>query len=560
MKKLFTLLLVLGAITAYSQTDIGLGSENIEAPSGTLTEIDIIVTTEGWNNITSSSGTITWDPAVVSYSSVTYYATLGNTTFGDGDITVSQVSGTLAWDWNNLITIGGSLGTNAVFMTIEFDVIGNDGDTTAIGFSDSPETLSWFSGFGGSGSYDGTPGQIIVGGLNLTGCYDPQFWTGNTANTNGTISHESGVITMTGDNDGTGNGTTGVDCDGTEGTISYCNTIPNDGEVSFDWDYSGVIDNADSDALGYCLNGTSVQLAQAPPPFGGTPFGTATFDVIGGDELCFVMSSESADLPNAPIGTISNFSGPDCELPVLSASIELTSPVVCNGDENASLEVTIYDETGDVTYSWDVDGVEGANPTGLGAGEYCVTVIDAVPDTFTTCFTITEAPVLTASAIANPDNGTGTGMALATVNGGQPFPQNPTYSVTWNSDPVQTGLIANGLPYGVYEYTVVDALGCTLVNEIEILYVGIEEITGLDQFNYYPNPAEGSFIIDIAFNENKEFNLSIVNSVGQSVLNLGTVNGSQYNETIDITSLTTGFYFLNVEVDGYRITRKLTVK
>ena len=177
-----------------------------------------------------------------------------------------------------------------------------------------------------------------------------------------------------------------------------------------------------------------------------------------------------------------------------------------------------------------------------------------------TCITITEAPELTASAISLPDDGFGTGLAQATVDGGLPFPQNPNYSVTWNSDPIQTGMFASGLPYGVYEYTVVDALGCTIVNEIEVLYVGIEEITGLDQFSYYPNPAEGSFVIDIAFNQSKEFNLSIVNSVGQSVLNLGTINGSQYKETIDITSLTTGFYFLNVEVDGYRITRKLTVK
>jgi hypothetical protein len=50
-----------------------------------------------------------------------------------------------------------------------------------------------------------------------------------------------------------------------------------------------------------------------------------------------------------------------------------------------------------------------------------------------------------------------------------------------------------------------------------------------------------------------------MNSVGQKVLNLGTVNGSNFKETIDISALTTGFYFLNIEVEGQRITRKLTV-
>lgn len=365
---------------------------------------------------------------------------------------------------------------------------------------------------------------------------------------------------MVGDNDMTGNGTTGVDCEGTEGTVSYCNTIPNDGTVSFAWDYSGNIDQADSDAFGYCLNGTAVQLAQPPPPFGGTPFGNASFEALAGDELCFVMSSESANQPNAPVVTISEFSGPDCELPSLFSTIELVSPVLCNGDANASIEVVSYDYTGELTYSWDVDGVEGANPTGLSAGTYCVTVIDDVPDTSVACITLTEAPVLNVVVQASPDNGTGTGSAYANVSGGQPFTSPPAYSVVWDTDPVQTGIIASGLDAGTYSYTVTDALGCEFTGEVSIMYVGIEEITGLDSFNYYPNPAEASFKMDIEFNESKVFTVSIMNAVGQNVIEVGQVNSDRFNETIDVSSLQSGFYFINIDVDGQRISRKLTVK
>jgi hypothetical protein len=446
-----------------------------------------------------------------------------------------------------------------VLFTIEFNVIGATGDTCDIEFSNSPVPLAWFNGFGWSGTYDGTPGAIIVGGVNTTGCYDPQFWITNTENTNGSVSHSGGIITITGDNDQTGNGTTGVDCEGTEGTVSYCNTIPNDGTVSFDWDYNGNIDLADSDAFGYCLNGVATQLALPPPPFGGTPFGSTSFEVVAGDEICFVMSSENSSQPNAPIGTITNFEGPACELPSLFATISLVDPVVCNGDANASVQVTTYDGTGDETITWDVEGVEGFNPSGLAAGTYCATVIDAVPDTSVACITITEAPEMSVSIQANPDNGTGTGMALVTVSGGQPNSSPPAYTVVWDTDPVQTGFIVTGLESGVYTYTVTDALGCEFVGEVTILYVGIEELTGLDSFSYYPNPANGSFTMDIQFNETKEFSLYIMNSVGQKVLNLGTVNGSNFKETIDISALTTGFYFLNIEVEGQRITRKLTV-
>jgi hypothetical protein len=465
----------------------------------------------------------------------------------------------ITWNWANFISIGGSLPANTTLFTIEFNVIGETGDTCDIEFSNNPVDLFWLGGVL-QGSYNGTPGAIIVGGLNLTGCYDPQFWTANTENTNGSVSHSGGVITITGDNDMTGNGTTGVDCEGTEGTVSYCNTMPNDGTVSFDWDYNGNIDNANSDAFGYCLNGVATQLALPPPPFGGTPFGSASFEVAEGDELCFVMSSENASQPNAPVATISNFEGPDCELPTLSATITLVDPVTCNGDANASVLVTTFDGTGDETITWDVPGVEGFNPSGLSAGTYCATVIDAVPDTFETCITITEAPVLTVTSQVTPDNGTGNGLAIVNVSGGLQNSSPPSYDVVWNTDPVQTGFIASGLEEGVYTYTVTDALGCEVVGEVNIIFVGIEELIGLDSFSYYPNPASGSFNVAIRFNETKEFNLSIMNSVGKKVLDLGSVNSSTFKENIDISSLTTGFYFLNIDVEGQRITRKLTVK
>jgi hypothetical protein len=563
MKKLFTLLFVLATVTAFSQPypDIELQAGSALAPSGTITEIDVVITSDNWTNVTTTSGSIHFDETIAEYSTVTNFATLGSTGFGISNINVANASnGIITWSWQNLISIGQSLPANTVLFTIQFNVVGNTGDTCDITFSNSPTALSWFNGFGWSGTYDGTAGQIIVGGLNLTGCYDPQYWTANTTNTNGSVTHSGGTITIVGDNDQTGNGTSGIDCEGTQGTVSYCNTIPNDGTVSFDWAYTGNIDNANSDAFGYCLNGVGTQLALPPPPFGGTPFGDESFAVSAGDELCFVMSSENASQPNAPTGTITNFSGPPCELPSLVANIVLVEPIICNGESSASIEVLCTDYTGELSYTWDVPGLEGASASELPAGTYCVTVIDEVPDTSVACITITEAPVLSASVMANPDNGTGTGMALVTVSGGQPFPTSPAYQVVWDTEPVQTGFIASGLASGTYTYTVTDALGCELQGEVTILYVGIEELTGLNTFNYYPNPAEGSFKVNIEFNEAKEFGVSIMNSVGQSVINLGTVNGNRFNETIDVSSLNAGFYFLNIDVDGQRITRKLTVK
>jgi hypothetical protein len=361
---------------------------------------------------------------------------------------------------------------------------------------------------------------------------------------------------MTGDNDGTGNGTTGVDCDGTEGNVSHCVTIPNAGEVTFHWEYAGDIEDSDTDAFGYCLNGVSTQLSSPNPPPFGTPNGDASFVVLGGDELCFTMSSENADLITAPTVTITDFTGPPCELPSLTAEIILTQGVACMGDEDASLEVITDFGVEPLSYSWDVEGVEGSNPSGLSAGTYCVTVIDAVPDTSYVCYEITQASSeLTASANSNPDDGTGTGMAFVSIAGGE-----PDHETVWDTDPVQTGPIVTGLDHGVYTYTIVDAFGCELVGQVEILYVGIEEISGLEQFELYPNPAQDIIHLSIAFDQNRDFTINIMNSLGQNILDITSTSGNQFNDAIDISELKSGFYYLNLEVDGYRMTKKIIVK
>lgn len=560
MKKLFTLILITIGIAAYSQPypDIEIEAEHITAPNGTLAEVDIIVTSSNWDGLTSSSGSISWDPEIIEYSSISYFATLGSTEFNMSNINTSGASGgVLTWNWTNMITVGGNLGENDVIFTIEFSIVGASGEVSDVDFSNSPTSLAWYNTFGWSGTYGTTSGSVTVGGLNLTGCYDPDNWTTTADNTNGGVIHSGGVITMTGDNDQIGNGSVGIDCDATQGNVSHCVTIPNAGIVTFNWDYDvAPIDSADVDAFGYCLNGVATQLASPMPAPFGTPNGSASVEVTANSELCFVISSENSWLANAPVVTISEFIGPPCEYASLTAEIVQTDLVGCVGEANASLEVMTEFGTEPFTYDWDQDGVEGANPTGLSAGTYCVTVIDAIPDTSYICYEIIEGEsVMSANAMSNPDDGTGTGMVLVNVSGGT-----PPYTITWDTDPVQTGPIVQGLDYGVYTYTVVDQWACTIIDQIEVIWVGIEEITGLQNFEFYPNPTDGIINLNIEFDRNNEFAIYLLDAVGRKVVDLGSSSGSQFQNTIDLSSLPAGFYYLNLEVDGFKTTKKVIVK
>lgn len=554
MKKLFTLILIAFSMSAFAQVNLDIAATHVEAAPGTITNVEITIESDLWN-CNGIAGSIHWDPLVAAYSTISDFGILFNPAMVIGDFDLSATGdGIISWTWFPTFTVGPSLVPGELLFTIEFLAVGDDGTFTDITFSNSPENLWWNSGGIQTGTFDGDDGSITVGGLNLTGCYDPDFWTSDTENTNGTVFHSAGIVTMTGDNDQTGNGTVGIDCAGTDGNVTYCVTIPNSGTVSFDWDYTVAdIAESDGDAFGYCLSGVATQLATPNPPPFGTPFGTATFDVVGGDELCLIISSENSSLTNAPVVAISNFTGPPCELPSLTAEIVQNDLVGCVGEANASLEVILEFAEGEVTYDWGDNSLEGSNPTGLSAGNYCVTVIDAVPDTAYVCYEIIEAETpLSASGISNPDDGTGTGMILLNVSGGL-----APYTITWDTDPVQTGPIIQGLDNGVYTYTLVDQYGCIIIGQIEVIFVGIEEITGLQRFDFYPNPTEGIINLNIEFNRNNDFTISIVNAVGQKVIDLGSSNGSQFKNTIDLSTLPAGFYYLNLTIDGFIITKKV---
>lgn len=93
------------------------------------------------------------------------------------------------------------------------------------------------------------------------------------------------------------------------------------------------------------------------------------------------------------------------------------------------------------------------------------------------------------------------------------------------------------------------------------LVMSIEEPTtpvGLNEIdfvagNIYPNPAENILNIDL-FNIDTEANLAIVDAMGRIVLN-ETLSGAQ--NTIDITALNEGVYFVKIAQDGKLMTRKI---
>jgi hypothetical protein len=75
----------------------------------------------------------------------------------------------------------------------------------------------------------------------------------------------------------------------------------------------------------------------------------------------------------------------------------------------------------------------------------------------------------------------------------------------------------------------------------------------------YPNPAKDNLNINISLLENKSVNFILTDLSGKEIINQ-KAQGSKFIQTLDITNVAAGSYFLKVNMDGETVTRKVTVQ
>src|SRR6185436_17324046 len=150
----------------------------------------------------------------------------------------------------------------------------------------------------------------------------------------------------------------------------------------------------------------------------------------------------------------------------LTASIPVSSPVICYGGNNGTAHVSAGGGTAPYQYAWSPSGGTSTIASGLTAGNYTVTVTDVNNCSRTANVTITQPPLLTAG-IPAPVNvscyGGNNGSASVTVNGGT-----SPYQYAW-SPSGGTAAGATGLAAGNYTVAVSDANGCSLQRNAVIL-------------------------------------------------------------------------------------------
>ena len=152
-------------------------------------------------------------------------------------------------------------------------------------------------------------------------------------------------------------------------------------------------------------------------------------------EGCTSTSTVSVDDSNSPSANTST-TGTSC------------------GEENGTATATATSGTAPYSYVWS-NGSTSAMLNNLAAGEYTVTVTDAVGCTATSSAIINESTNNTAIATSTDTScGENNGTATASASGGT-----APYTYVWSNG--STSVSLSGLADGTYSVTVTDAAGCT---------------------------------------------------------------------------------------------------
>ena len=162
-------------------------------------------------------------------------------------------------------------------------------------------------------------------------------------------------------------------------------------------------------------------------------------------------------------GCTSTSSATITEPTLLVATSVVDSNTTCNGFANGGASASATGGTAPYTYLWN-NSATTASITGVVAGTYSVTIMDANGCTAISSTAITEPVSLVALTVVDSSvscNGISDGGATASATGGT-----TPYSYAWNN--AATTASITGLTAGTYSVSVSDANGCSNVATVTI--------------------------------------------------------------------------------------------
>lgn len=249
----------------------------------------------------------------------------------------------------------------------------------------------------------------------------------------------------------------------------------------------------------------------------------------------------------------------------VAITIGCPNPSVAFGDSVAQLTVHFSDMTPGSPISWAWDFGDGntstsQNPmhTYAAAGAYtvCLAVTDSC-GTDSLCQTVNPCVdptagftyMITGSNVTITDTSSGADSYMYTFGDG---------STDTTASPVHTYL--SDSTYTICQI-VTNACGTDTTCE-SIIIASVPEYFPISNLKVYPNPTNG--LLNIQGNVEtigQAIQFELTDVAGRVIAgNASVTNGSNFNSTLDLGSIETGLYFLNITVDNKTMTRRVMVK
>jgi hypothetical protein len=131
-------------------------------------------------------------------------------------------------------------------------------------------------------------------------------------------------------------------------------------------------------------------------------------------------------------------------------------------------------------------------------------------------------------------------------------------SYLWNGTPGSQTYEATG--YGWYTLEVTASNGCTGQDSVYLFStVGITDFYLPGHLNVYPVPADQLLHVEYTYSEAANLFLDIFDSNGRKILEKQYPNLTELIETLDVSGLTNGIYYLRLHSDEQQLTRQIII-
>lgn len=425
------------------------------------------ITANSFMDVKNMSFTITYNPAELSFASVTNLTgslpgfTIANSI---GTPASGTAAGIITVNWSG--AAGVTLPANTVLFQLCFEPLGQGGNCTDLNFSGTPTPIQFQNGNNEALTFNGTKGTV---------CINPAF-DGFLLTIQDRVvqPNQSFCVPVTVLNF--------EDVVGLAFTIQYNATHLQFQQVT----------NLNPNLAGFSVAG-NFGLPPSPVPAGNITMSwfnstLSPTDLNNGDTLfvlCFTAIGSNGAMSNiffssaiTPIEvsdsnqeiipfnsqpgqvTISAIQPPALGMPTITN-------VNCFGQSTGAISMSASGGSGQgFTYAWS-NGMSGASISGLAAGSYTVTVSDiGSPLTSTATYNVTQpaaALAVTGQATAPSCSGGTDGSITTSVTGGT-----PPYSYAWTGGIPANTANPTGLPAGSYTLTVTDSRGCTTTQAFSV--------------------------------------------------------------------------------------------